>query len=736
MEWHSQDKFNSFNSWKNLLYIPWYEEIKKWKDNPQHKILPPIEASIDASPAGVCNLKCTFCNAHKFVGKTSIVSDKDFIDLHKFLLDWGVLAFCFTGDTKVKLVNGTHKTFEELTEEWNKNKTPFEVYSRDENNNIVPGVAYEPRKTREVYEIIELRLDNNKIIKCTPDHRFMLRDGTYKEAKDLTKNDSLMPLYTKLTGGYEFIKDITYQGSTHKLFSSYYNGNKEKLKTNELVVHHKNYNKLDNTKNNLQQVTPLEHGIIHTPVGKHKEKLILGRDKWNKSSEGILCHKKQIKLAQKKARIYWNSTEGKKHNAEKIIKYNKSEKGRKRSGEIFSKYNATLEGIRNSIIQFKRYNSSKQHLLNNKNPKYILQRKLGKVNKIINRLKENKLEVNEKNYNLYWANGFPKWRKAQDLIVYNHKIMSKKLIKLNNPISVYCLTVEKYHNFALSSGVFVKNCEGGGGEPTMRKNLPEIFKLIKTYNRQSSLTTNGTNFTDELIDTLAECCRWVGISVDSSNKDTYMRIRGVDCFNKTTNNMSKLVNKVNELKTNCDVSYKFLITPDNYTEIYDACKLAKEIGVKEFHARPADMSHQGMGENKLKDYEYAVKNIEEQFEKCHQLRTENFRVFCVSHKFDSNFKPLKNFNQCYAMPILIQCCPDGNVYSCVDQRLVDDFKLGSYLPNPKQILDFWGGEKHHKLVFGDTPKKCPGRCTFTMFNETCQRIVIEEEQDYMCKWFT
>ena len=591
MEWHSQDKFNSFNSWKNLLYIPWYEEIKKWKDNPQHKILTPIEASIDASPAGVCNLKCTFCNSHKFVGKTGIVSDKDLLDLHKFLLDWGVKAFCFTGDTKVKLVNGTHKTFEELTKEWDKNKQPFEVYSRDENGNIVPGVAYEPRKTREVYEIVELRLDNNKIIKCTPDHKFMLRDGTYKEAKDLTKTDSLMPLYTKIQDGYEYINDTTYRGFTHQLFGRFHYNKKIALLEN-IQIHHIDFNKLDNTRENLNPLTNEEH------------------------------------------------------------------------------------------------------------------------------------------------NGFPNRRKAQDLIVYNHKIVSKKLIKLNNPISVYCLTVEKYHNFALSSGVFVKNCEGGGGEPTMRKNLPEIFKLIKSYNRQSSLTTNGTNFTDELIDTLANCCRWVGISVDSSNKDTYMRIRGVDCFNKTTSNMSKLVNKVNELKTNCDVSYKFLITPDNYTEIYDACKLAKEIGVKEFHARPADMSHQGMGENKLKDYEYAVKNIEEQFEKCHQLRTENFRVFCVSHKFDSNFKPLKNFNQCYAMPILIQCCPDGNVYSCVDQRLVDDFKLGSYLPNPKQILDFWGGEKHHKLVFGDTPKKCPGRCTFTMFNETCQRIVIEEEQDYMCKWFT
>lgn len=42
-------------------------------------------------------------------------------------------------------------------------------------------------------------LDNNETIICTPDHLFMLRNGSYKPAALLTKNDSLMPLYQKLS---------------------------------------------------------------------------------------------------------------------------------------------------------------------------------------------------------------------------------------------------------------------------------------------------------------------------------------------------------------------------------------------------------------------------------------------------------------------------------------------------------------------------------------------------------
>jgi MoaA/NifB/PqqE/SkfB family radical SAM enzyme len=291
------------------------------------------------------------------------------------------------------------------------------------------------------------------------------------------------------------------------------------------------------------------------------------------------------------------------------------------------------------------------------------------------------------------------------------------------------------HKFLLDWGILAF-CEGGGGEPTIRKNLSEILWLIKKANRQSSIATNALGFNDKLIATIANCCRWVGISVDSARKETYKNIRGVDLFDKTINNMSLLIKKVKETNSLCEVSYKFLITPWNYTEIYDACKLAKEIGVRDFHCRPADLSHQGMGDIKLNDYNYAISNIKEQFEKCHELRNKNFRVITAIHKFDNSFKPIKRFSQCYAMPILIQCCPDGNVYGCVDQRLVDKFNLGSYLPNPKNILNFWGGGKHYNLVFGNTVKNCNNRCTFTKYCLQAEKLVFEEKEDYMCKWFT
>jgi len=112
---------------------------------------------------------------------------------------------CFTGDTKIKLLDGTEKSFEELA-----SLSPddiFYVYSVDDKGHIVVGEGKNARITRRNAELIELTIDNSEKIRCTPDHRFMLRDGTYKEAQDLTTDDSLMPGYFETNPVKEGLND-------------------------------------------------------------------------------------------------------------------------------------------------------------------------------------------------------------------------------------------------------------------------------------------------------------------------------------------------------------------------------------------------------------------------------------------------------------------------------------------------------------------------------------------------
>src|SRR5207244_12033815 len=50
------------------------------------------------------------------------------------------------------------------------------------------------RKTETNAELVKVVLDDGSGAVCTPDHQFMLRDGSYRQAADLKPGDSLMAL--------------------------------------------------------------------------------------------------------------------------------------------------------------------------------------------------------------------------------------------------------------------------------------------------------------------------------------------------------------------------------------------------------------------------------------------------------------------------------------------------------------------------------------------------------------
>ena len=114
---------------------------------------------------------------------------------------------CLSGDTVIKLLDGTCKTIKELAD----NKiTSFWVYSIDTNTStIVPALAECARITGHATRMVEIDFDNGYFIRCTPEHKILLRDCTYKMAKDLKSGDSVMPMYTNyaINNGYDSFDD-------------------------------------------------------------------------------------------------------------------------------------------------------------------------------------------------------------------------------------------------------------------------------------------------------------------------------------------------------------------------------------------------------------------------------------------------------------------------------------------------------------------------------------------------
>jgi len=99
---------------------------------------------------------------------------------------------CFAGDTKVELYNGEQKTLAELVEMAHRGAR-VDVFTVDAHRNVRIKPMRAPRLVRRNDPVVKVTLESGAEIVCTPDHRFMLRDGTYREASVLKPKDQLMP---------------------------------------------------------------------------------------------------------------------------------------------------------------------------------------------------------------------------------------------------------------------------------------------------------------------------------------------------------------------------------------------------------------------------------------------------------------------------------------------------------------------------------------------------------------
>lgn len=378
-------------------------------------------------------------------------------------------ARCFTGDTKVALVDGTTASFVELVERASKGER-FWGYSATVTGDIVVAELTAPRKVGHE-AVLKVTLDNGEEIRCTPDHKFMLRDGSYVEAKDLKAEDSLIPLYRGVYRGYEAVYQPNHGRmiSTHWLSDVWNIDNGVYQHVPNTHRHHEDHNRRNNKPTNLVRLSSSEHAAIHnderwaTQEARDEHGVLVARAlaQLAEDSEWVLNYSK---VQSERARAFWNDPEY--AEAREALLNNRkevSEQTRQKHREhMLERYASPEERRRHSDRMVKAWEGD-----------VVRRAKQAAVAKMIN-LRNDITDVTVRmaievtgtirGAARYLGCDRSVFRRFPQVlseyfgagVANNHKVVSVEPVEGTH--DVYCLTVPEHGNFALESGVFVKNC--------------------------------------------------------------------------------------------------------------------------------------------------------------------------------------------------------------------------------------------------------------------------------------
>lgn len=250
----------------------------------------------------------------------------------------------------------------------------------------------------------------------------------------------------------------------------------------------------------------------------------------------------------------------------------------------------------------------------------------------------------------------------------------------------------------------------GGGEPLIYPYIVEAMQRILDTGIDLSVITNGQLLKGDRAQVLSKA-KWVRISLDSADADTYSKIRQLpsDAFVEVCEN----IRNFSQIKQKgCELGVNFVVNHENASQVYDTARLVKSLGVDhiKFTARVT---------KDLFQYHKPFRaNVKEQIYRA-KAELEDGK-FDVINKYEGDFDSAlvfhRNYNKCYINQIFTVIAADSKVYFCHDKAYVEEGVVGDL--KERSFKKLWFSEDVVKRYQEFNPcNECNHHCVYDDRNE-------------------
>lgn len=254
----------------------------------------------------------------------------------------------------------------------------------------------------------------------------------------------------------------------------------------------------------------------------------------------------------------------------------------------------------------------------------------------------------------------------------------------------------------------------GGGEPTVHPEFAELLEWAAQL-MPVGLMTNGSRIgaNTALAEAVALQCRWVRVSIDASDAETYWRVHGMpaDEFARAWQAVAMLADARRRHASGSTVGVSYMVSATSWPHMERAALMARDAGADYIQFRPF--------------WGQAIP-IDAALEDCQRYATDSFRVLSAAQKYDRLDQP-RGYTTCHGSHFAGVIQADGQMPLCCNLRGRPEWYLGNVREDGFRAV--WTGPRRAELLARLDVARCVPLCRLDAINPLLEEIARPMEHE-------